>query len=277
MSLMRQGTRIAMMLKLPGALVQNSATQLPDPARPGPYRPFASDPGWREAWWWLAVPVVSALALLAVYRLSPAWYDQHVLPEGYGVLEFTQFVIMLVALAVAVRLLFNPFVRRRPFVLTVTILSALSCLYIAGEEMSWGQHFFHWNTPDYWALVNRQSETNLHNTYAIFEKWPRAILQTGVLIGGLLVPLAAMFDPRVRANRLSLFLPPAALVPAAIAVFAFKFLDIAQQKGLLHTLVQRPSEAVEFYLYFFILAYLIVFERRIREIEAAGSGETPRA
>jgi DMSO reductase anchor subunit len=266
-----------MMLKLPGALVQNSATQLPDPARPGPYRPFASDPGWREAWWWLAVPVVSALALLAVYRLSPAWYDQHVLPEGYGVLEFTQFVVMLVALAIAVRLLFNPFVRRRPFVLTVTILSALACLYIAGEEMSWGQHFFHWNTPDYWALVNRQSETNLHNTYAIFEKWPRAILQTGVLIGGLLVPLAAVFDPRVRANRLSLFLPPAALVPAAIAVFAFKFLDIAQQKGYLHTLVQRPSEAVEFYLYFFIFAYLVIFERRIREIEREGRGKTPRA
>ena len=72
------------------------------------------------------------------------------------------------------RLLFDPFVRRRPLVFTVTIIGALSCLYIAGEEMSWGQHFFHWNTPEYWAEVNRQEETNLHNTYAIFEKWPRA-------------------------------------------------------------------------------------------------------
>jgi hypothetical protein len=261
-----------MMLKLPNAPVQNTATQLPDPAGPGPYRPFAADPGWSEAWWWLGVPIVSALFLFAVYRLSPAWYDQYVLPEGYGVLEFTQFLVMLAALAIAIRVLFNPFVRKRPFVFTVTILSALSCLYIAGEEMSWGQHFFHWNTPEYWALVNRQNETNLHNTYAIFEKWPRAILQTGVLIGGLLVPLAAVFDPRVRTNRLSLFLPPAALVPAAIAVFAFKFLDLAQQKGYLHTLVQRPSEAVEFYLYFFILAYLVLLERRIREINTQDGG-----
>ncbi len=108
---------------------------------------------------------------------------------------------MLVALALAVRLLFNPFVRRRPFVLTVTIIAALSSLYIAGEEMSWGQHFFHWNTPDYWAEVNRQQETNLHNTYAVFEKYPRAILEIGVLIGGIahprrcLVPAAHPREP----------------------------------------------------------------------------------
>jgi disulfide bond formation protein DsbB len=67
---------------------------------------------------------------------------------------------MLAALFIAVRLLFRPLVHRRPFVFAVTIISALSCLYIAGEEMSWGQHFFHWNTPEYWAMVNRQEETN---------------------------------------------------------------------------------------------------------------------
>ena len=34
----------------------------------------------------------------------------------------------------------------------------------------------------------------------------------------------------------------------------------------------RPSEAAEFYLYFFMVAYLIVFERRIREIEKEAPG-----
>ncbi len=210
------------------------------------------------------------------FKLDPAWYDKYVIPEGYGLLELTQFIIMLIALAIAVRLLFKPFVRRRPFLFAVTIVSALSCLYIAGEEMSWGQHFFHWNTPEYWALVNRQGETNLHNTYAVFEKWPRAILEIGIFIGGLLVPLVAAFDPRVRANRLSLFLPPAALVPTAIAVFAFKYLDVAQQKGYVQAVLQRPSETVELYLYFFIFAYLIVFARRIREIETADLGKTSK-
>ena len=248
---------------------------LPDPARPGPYRPFSTDPQWSEAWWWLGVPAIGALSLIAVFKLDPAWYDQHVIPEGYGILELLQFVIMLFALAIAVGLLFKPFVRRRPFLFTVTIVSALSCLYIAGEEMSWGQHFFHWSTPEYWAMVNRQGETNLHNTYAVFEKWPRAILEIGIFIGGLLVPLAAAFDPRVRVNRLSLFLPPAALVPIAITVFAFKYLDVAHQKGYLPSLLQRPSETIELYLYFFILAYLIIYARRLKELEVA-EGASPK-
>ena len=41
------------------------------------------------------------------------------------------------------------------------------------------------------------------------------------------------------------------------------------QKGYVGELIQRPSETIELYLYFFILAYLIIFARRIREIEAA--------
>ena len=242
---------------------------LPDPATEGPYRPFTTDPKWNEAWWWLGVPVLVLLALIAVFRIDPRWYTDWIIPEGYGVLEFSQFAIVLLALALAAGLLLKPFVRRRPFVLTVTIIAALSCFYIAGEEMTWGQHFFHWNTPEYWAAVNRQEETNLHNTYAIFDKWPRAILELGVLIGGILIPVAATFDPRVRANRLSLYLPAAAQIPTAIIALGTKAADMLSQKGYVGELLQRPGETIELYLYFFILAYLIVFARRIREIEAA--------
>jgi hypothetical protein len=157
----------------------------------------------------------------------------------------------------------------------VTIIATLSCLYIAGEEISWGQHFFHWNTPEYWAAqVNRQQETNLHNTYAVFEQYPRAIHELGVLVGGIIIPIAAVFDPRVHTNRLSLFLPPPALMPAAIVVTALKAADLLFQNGY-GRLLQRPSETIETYLYFFILAYLIVFARRIKELEVA-KGALPK-
>jgi disulfide bond formation protein DsbB len=242
---------------------------LPDPATEGPYRSFTTDPHWNEAWWWLGQPVLDQLSLIADFRIEPRWYADWVIPEGYGVLEFSQLAIMLLALALAVGLLLKPFVRQRPFVLTVTIIAALSCLYIAGEEMSWGQHFFHWNTPEYWAAVNRQEETNLHNTYAIFDKWPRAILELGVLIGGIPIPVAAAFVPRVRASRLSLFFPAAAQIPTAIIALGIKAADMLSQKGYVGELFQRPSEAIELYLYYFILTYLIVFARRIREIEGA--------
>jgi hypothetical protein len=154
-------------------------------------------------------------------------------------------------------------------VFTVSVVAALSCLYIAGEEMSWGQHFFHWNTPEYWAMVNRQEETNLHNTYAIFEKTPRSLLELSIFIGGLIVPIAAVFYPWLRTCRVSLFLPAAALVPTAFGASLFKLLDRLQQSGLGHTILHRPSETIETYLYLFILGYLIVYARRIKQLEAA--------
>jgi hypothetical protein len=252
-----------------GALVgAPGRPHLPDPATSGPYRPFTSDPGWSEAWWWLGLPALALIALIAISQLKPDWYAAWIIPEGYGVLEFSQFATMLIALALAVRLLLKPLVRRRPFLLAVTIVAALSCIYIAGEEMSWGQHLFHWNTPDYWGEVNRQQETNLHNTYALFEKYPRAVLEIGVLMGGILVPIAACFLPGLRTNRLSLFLPPFALMPAAVGLIAVKLADMAFQTGTVGELLQRPSETIESLLYFFILAYLIVLGRRVGEIES---------
>jgi hypothetical protein len=249
---------------------------LPDPKQAqGPYRPFTSDPGWTEAWWWLGLPVLAAIFAVVTSQIAPAWYRSYVLPEGYGILEVGHFIIPLLGLLIAVPLLFLPFVRRRPMVFAVAAIGAASCLYIAGEEMSWGQHFFHWNTPEYWAMVNRQAETNLHNTYAIFEKTPRSILEIGIVVGGILVPLAAPFVPWLRACRLSLFLPPAALMPTALGAMFFKLIDRLQQGGHISVLAIRPSEVIETYLYFFILAYLIVFARRIHELEAS-QGAAPR-
>jgi len=244
---------------------------LPDPKKPqGPYRPFTCDPGWNEAWWWLGIPVFVAALSVGSYQLAPQWYMRYVLPEGYGILEMSHFVIPLLGLFIAGRLALNPFVRARPWMWTVALIAALSCLYIAGEEMSWGQHFFHWNTPDYWAAVNRQNETNLHNAYLISEGLPRSILQTVVVIGGLGVPIGALFYPGLRACRISVFLPPPALVPTSLGVVGFKLVDRLQNTGHLSSVLHRPSETIETYLYFFILAYLIVFARRIRELEAEG-------
>jgi hypothetical protein len=245
-----------------------SAAPLPDPKiSVGPYRPFTSDPGWGEAWWWLGIPILIGVFTIGSYQIDPDWYMRIVIPEGYGVLEVSHFIMPLFGMLIAGVLLFLPFVRERPLTFAVALLGALSCLYIAGEEMSWGQHFFHWDTPAYWAQLNRQDETNLHNTYDIFEKTPRLILQVGIFVGGLLVPLAAVFSPWVRANRFSLFLPAAALVPTALGVVFFLIVDKLQQTGSFPHLLQRPAETVETYLYFFILAYLLLFARRIKELE----------
>jgi len=101
------------------------------------------------------------------------------------------------------------------------------------------------------------------------------MLEVGIFIGGLIVPIAAMFYPWLRACRASLFLPAAALVPTALGAFIFKLIDRLQQGDYVGTILQRPSETIETYLYFFILAYLIVYARRIKALEVA-EGALPR-
>ncbi|WP_084417817.1 hypothetical protein [Henriciella litoralis] len=45
----------------------------------------------------------------------------------------------------------------------VYVGAAIVCFFVAGEEISWGQWIFHWETPEAMAAVNLQHETNLHN------------------------------------------------------------------------------------------------------------------
>ncbi|WP_316347375.1 tetratricopeptide repeat protein [Desulfuromonas acetoxidans] len=42
-------------------------------------------------------------------------------------------------------------------------LLALSCLYVSGEEISWGQRLLNLETPAFFQQHNLQQETNLHN------------------------------------------------------------------------------------------------------------------
>lgn len=245
---------------------------LPDPRSPGPFRPFGCDPGWNEAWWWLVLPLAFAAFIAGSYFIDKEWHRLWVTEES-GILETAQFIFMVVGLAIAAQLLFSPFVRTRPLVLAVTGLSALACLFIGGEEVSWGQHIFSWQDPNLVTAVNDEGEFSLHNMNKGFERAPRTLLEIGVFGGGLLVPLLCAYVPWLRQSRMALFLPPAALIPAAALAALFKLTSmLAKFYGAsLGSVAARPSEAVEFFLYFFVMAYLIVFERRIQALEGQGT------
>lgn len=44
---------------------------------------------------------------------------------------------------------------------------SLLCIFVAGEEISWGQHYFNYNLPNDITSKNFQGEFNLHNSKLI--------------------------------------------------------------------------------------------------------------
>lgn len=226
-------------------------------------------PGRDEWYLWAGVPLLLAAIILSFAIFFPDIYASRFLPEGYGVLELLHFILPLVAGLICLSLLFHPAVRADWVIKAMTILFAVACIYIAGEEHSWGQHFFGWSTPDAWSAINRQQETNLHNTLHIFNHTPQKILEFGILIGGIILPLWRYYKGPFTHWFFRLYVPSLALLPVALTAVFFKIIKWTYSHNLFEfQIMARPSEALETFYYLFILLYVILYMRRIRALDA---------
>jgi len=95
---------------------------------------------------------------------------------------------------------------------------ALFCVFVAMEEISWGQRVFGHRPPDYFLAENYQQELNLHN---IASTKLRLLTFRAIVFGyGVALPLIALI-PFVRRllGRLAIVPPPVELTPSMFAVF----------------------------------------------------------
>lgn len=228
---------------------------------------------------WLALwlPVGTAVALLLAWHLAPGFYAAYMVGET-GILEGSHVVIPLISMGWCVALLALPEVRADRLVFAWIAIALLGSLYMAGEEASWGQHYAGWLTPENWQAINDQGETNLHNTSSWLDQKPRTLLEIGVIVGGIIIPLLALWRPSIRAGRFALFLPPLACLPCAVLAEFSRNWERLQARGLWDvTLFHRASEVQELYFSLFILFYLMVFRQRVLARRRAGLPARPMA
>jgi len=214
--------------------------------------------------WWLWLPLAFLAMALLTANLVPETYERYIDGE-HGAMETLQALKTFIAMIVALTAIPPARARGRPWLVAYLALAALACLYVTGEELSWGQHFVGWSTPEHWAAINDQGETNLHNLGAILNEVPRHILSAAVIIGGLAIPLAATQWPLVRRNRFAIILPPACLWLTALLSALCGLLREKDWIGGLE-LLPRASEVQESFLFWFVLLYLVVLRRRIRAL-----------
>ena len=107
----------------------------------------------------------------------------------YGLVESLSNVFLFVAIVFSFRSIILPLtIIQRTWV----SLFVLGCILFLGEEISWGQHYIEWKTPEAWSEMNNQNETNLHNLQGwpefLFSKIARNGLSIGLIIGSVVAP-----------------------------------------------------------------------------------------
>ena len=66
--------------------------------------------------------------------------------------------------------------KKNKFIFYFFSLFFLGLIFFLGEEISWGQHIFKWDSPNLFIEFNHQKETNLHNISNLFNEIPRSII-----------------------------------------------------------------------------------------------------
>ena len=95
---------------------------------------------------------------------------------------------------------------------------AAFCLWVALEEISWGQRVFGYRPPAYFLEHNYQQELNVHNVVA--SNLRQLALKLVILGYGVALPLLGLVPSLGRLyRRLAVVPPPLALVPAFLASY----------------------------------------------------------
>lgn len=207
------------------------------------------------------------LVPIGVAILPFAWYavtgTNEVLDGEMGIIENMTVLFLLVAIAFIFRSLAH--LRHRqdvPGMLRLwLVLMILGSVYFAGEELSWGQHFVGWNTPEYWNRVNDQDETNFHNTHSLFDQFPRMLMTIAVLLGGALAPVYRKFR-MIELDRTSVWywiLPTIDCLPAACLVILIRPLAFIVGADFV-----SAGEIKELGIALFILLYLNSIRIRLK-------------
>lgn len=159
-----------------------------------------------------AFPLVGA-ALFALASVDRGLFL--FLAEEDSLLEWSQ-VVILASAAVLATLLAARALRegRRPHALAYFVLAA-GCIFVAGEEVSWGQRILGLETPESLAEINRQDELTLHNIDDV--RVALKFFLIGLGLAGFALPwlFARRHSPAYR------FMPPLFMTSAFLVVAGY--------------------------------------------------------
>ena len=222
------------------------------------------------AWLWLWGPLSCLLVVPALFIFFPE-HAQKLIGDENGIPDLATPIVLIPGIIAG----FLCHALRKnlpaPWLHIWLMLMTVACIYFAGEEISWGQSLFHWQTPEVISRINDQNETNLHNMSSWFDQKPRLLLAMGVLIGGIVLPLWRKSKGIVYRDRdwRYWFWPDFICLPAGVLAFAVKFPQHYENitGHWLFSTPFRTSEFQELYFAYFLMLYLMSCYTRLKRFQ----------
>lgn len=188
-----------------------------------------------------------------------------------GLVENVNFAVTLGAAILAALIALRARTREQTLLRIFSVLGAVFLTFWAGEEISWGQHWFGWSTPEGYADLNMQGETNLHNLFQGTEELPKLGLTIGVYLGGIFWPIYASLRrrPPLLKGAIGWIWPDARLWHAAAGALFVRLAERAFTIEGIRTPETPPffyflREYQELLMALYVLVYFISVYRRVR-------------
>ncbi|MBE7636386.1 hypothetical protein GUA87_05980 [Sneathiella sp. P13V-1] len=210
-------------------------------------------------WWiWILPAPLFVGFQIAVRGYSPELARALLAGEG-GWYENLTVIILFPAIYFAVRLVLDHKKLPARWLSCWYALLGLACVYFAGEEASWGQHWFGWETPEWFGERNDQGETNFHNMSSWFDQKPRLIVELSAIFAGVIFPIYRRRKKIIyKVNQWqSYFWPAWVCLPVSLVVGIIKLPDrIIGTHNIPYPFNIGVSETQELYVAIGFLIYL---------------------
>ncbi len=208
-----------------------------------------------------SLPLAFLAYCITVISVDSAHFAEVVLAkdslDGSGLVESLTFFVLLVGIIFGLCAVVLHWKKIPSRLLRFGLIAwILGCVYFAGEEISWGQWYFGWSTPETLSDINRQDETNLHNTTSWLNEKPRTVVELWFLFAGLFVAVARLSGKfRFPDSDWREWINPHAVGVSACIVFLFsKFLEYGSSQ-FAESL--SNSEIRELIIAYFLSIYLL--------------------
>ncbi|GEM_PF-2121617 len=185
-----------------------------------------------------------------------------------GILEWTQFVFLILSVCISILLAFR--FKEEKILFVIYLLFSIALLFVALEEISWGERIFGGINTDLVPVSlmerNLQGEINIHNIDSIHSKIGYVYILLGFL--GCFSWLMVSISKKIFSLNQSFLKVVEQIVPSYIFFFYFfpLFINLFTNYGF------RPQdyESVEFILSLGIFMYLIDGYRKKMMVDDIG-------